>query len=377
LSKQLLQEADVRGHIRRRGNKWAAVVYIGSGKYKWFSGFPTRKEAQRKLTEVLDQLDRGAYTEPTKKTCEEFLVEWLEAARPTLRENSWKSYRTVVNLHVLPYIGSLKLQKLSPSHLNSLYGDLLEKGDKRRKAGGGLSPRTVRYVHLVLTRALGDAVRWGYLPRNPASLANPPKAANKQMQVWSGGQLQQFLAAHKSHPHYMAWLLAATTGMRRSELLGLRWEDVDLDRGRLSVTQVLTCYGSKSNMRFTAPKTSSSRRQVALDPATVQALRQHRLQVFSRSGGLVFTEADGSPVYPQTFGLQFAAAVRKSGLPYIRFHDLRHTHATLALQAGVNPKVVQERLGHRSIAITLDTYSHVTEGLQEDAAQRIADVLAL
>jgi integrase len=230
-------------------------------------------------------------------------------------------------------------------------------------------------VHLVLTRALGDAMRWGYLFRNPASMANPPKAAGKQMQAWSGPQLQQFLAAHKRHPHYMAWLLAATTGMRRSELLGLRWEDVDLERGRLSVAQVLTCYGGKANMRFTAPKTASSRRQVALDPATVQALREHRLQTFSRSGGLVFTEEDGSAVYPQTFGLQFAAAVRKSGLPYIRFHDLRHTHATLALQAGINPKVVQERLGHRSIAITLDTYSHVTEGLQEQAAEKVSRLI--
>lgn len=369
----------MRGHIRKRGNKWAVVLDLGRDpetgkrKQKWLSGFDTKKDAQQHLTEALGQVDRGTFISPSARTLGGFLAEWLGTVKPSLRPNSWDTYSRIVRLHIGPRIGHVKLANITPALLNTLYGELLQEGDSRKRLGGGLSPRTVQHVHIVLGRALKDAAKWGLIARNPARLASPPRFQARDMQVWAPEQVRAFLAASTDHPQHTAFLLAATTGMRRSEILGLRWQDVDLERGRLSVTQVVTASGGRRDT--SPPKSKSSRRQVALDPGTVAALRAHRLRWFSISSELLFTEEDGTPIAPYSLSDRFQAAAKAAGLPLIRFHDLRHTHATLALQAGVNPKVVQERLGHRSISITLDTYSHVTEGMQVEAAEKVGKLI--
>lgn len=262
---------------------------------------------------------------------------------------------------------------------NRFYADLLRRG--RIDGAGGLSAKTVRYVHSILRKALADAVRWNTAQRNVADLADPPKLTgqHREMRTWTAEQLRAFLEHIAEERLYAAFLLAATTGLRRGEVLGLRWADVDLEAARISVRQslVLVAYEPK----FSEPKTNRSRRSVALDGRTVATLRSWRKQQLEErmllgvgydDSELVFTRDDGRFVHPDRFSQLFDKYVAVSELPRIRLHDLRHTHATLALAAGVHPKVVSERLGHSTVAFTLDVYSHAVPALQEEAAERIA-----
>jgi integrase len=242
------------------------------------------------------------------------------------------------------------------------------------------APRTVRGVHTVLRHALSDAVGWQRLIRNPADRAKPPSLASiKGMppRTWSARQLDDFLAHVADDRLAAAWRVLALTGIRRGELLGLTWEAVDLDTGRLAIMRTLI--EGKGAPRFSDPKTKRGRRSVALDADTVDVLREHRDRQLDerlawgpayQDQGLVFCREDGTPIWPRTFSRSFDHHVRDAGLPKIRLHDLRHSHATLALEAGIHPKVISERLGHATIAITLDTYSHAIPAMQEDAAPR-------
>jgi integrase len=268
--------------------------------------------------------------------------------------------------------------------LNGLYAALLADG-KQSNGGGGLSPRSVRYVHTIVHRALKDAVRWGRIARNPADAADPPRAAatsRPTMTTWTAPEVRAFLEHTADHRLHAAFVVLATTGMRRGECLGLRWTDLDLDGKRASIVQ--TVIAVNHEVRFGSPKTARGRRTVVLDSGTIAALREHRQRQLAErllmgawftDHGLVFCRPDGGPLHPERFSRTFTDQARQAGLPLIRLHDLRHTWATRALSAGEHPKVVQERLGHAVIAITLDVYSHVTEGLHGDAASRVAGII--
>ena len=254
---------------------------------------------------------------------------------------------------------------------------------RAQSAEGGLSPSTVRYVHAVIRKALGDAVRWNLVARNVADAADPPRQKRTQMQTWNAEQLRTFLESVQGDPLYTAFALAATTGMRRGEVLGLTWKNVDLAAARVSITQALTVVGGYE-LQFPEPKTASGRRMIALDLQTVDALREHRaaqLVDCSLMGDayqdqdLVFADGDGTPIHPRSFSRAFVDHVKRVGVRRIRLHDLRHTHATLALEAGVHPKVVSERLGHASVTITLDTYSHALRAMQKAAASLVASLV--
>jgi integrase len=374
----------MRGHVRKRGKTWS-VVYDegrdedGKRKQRWKSGYRTREDAENALADIIVRLNQGAYVEPTKQTTGHYLDEWLEAAKVTLRPSTFSSYKGLVDQHIKPGVGTIPLQKLTGGHLNALYSKMLDK--KGRKDGkGGLSPRTVSYAHAVIHRALRDAVRWNRLPRNVADSADPPKATKPPIRRWDAAQLRDFLKRMNEDRLYAAYLLIATTGMRRGEAFGLRWQDVDFEAGQLSVRQTLIAPGYK--VQFSKPKTAKGNRSIALDPTTVAVLKAHRkAQIAERlalgadyadTGGLVFTELDGSPVNPVKFSKQFERAVKAAGLPRVPLHGLRHTWATVALSAGIHPKVVSERLGHATISLTLDTYSDVLPGLQEEAAAKVA-----
>jgi integrase len=345
--------------------------------------FRTKRECQAALNEAISALRSGTLVQPSRRTVASFLVgEWLPAVRMAgVRDSTWASYRMNVEKHLVPGLGAIELQRLRPAQLNGFYRELLTKG--RRNAAGGLAPKTVYYIiHSILHRALRDAVRWGYVVRNVADVADPPKAKTPEMRVWTPAQLRVFLDHVRGDRLYAAWLLAATTGMRRGEILGLRWSDVDLDAGRVAVRRprILVDY----QVQVSEPKTAKGRRSLALDPVTVAALRAHRARQAEdklavggryRDSELVFTGLDGTAVHPERFSDWFRQHVRAAGLPRIRLHDVRHSYATAALAAGVPAKVVSERLGHANIAITMDTYSHVLPGLDEQAAGQVARLI--
>lgn len=282
--------------------------------------------------------------------------------------------RTSATAHVIPHIGGLALQQLTPQRLNTLYSSL-----QRRDGRGALSARSIGHVHRLLHVALGDAVRWRLLPNNPADHAGPPRPQPTEMSVWTPGELRVFLEHVRRDRLYAAWLLAGSTGLRRGELLGARWKD--LAAGRLAVVQTLLDVGNQ--ISYSTPKTMKGRRLIALDPATVAALREHRKEQIAErlalgswpDHDLMFTREDGEPIHPAWLTRAFQQRAAAAGVPKIRFHDLRHTHATVMLQAGIHPKVVSERLGHATVSVTLDTYSHAVPSLQEDAAEKAAAVV--
>jgi len=372
-------------------SSWAFRVDIGSEtregrSQKLRSGFESRQQAERALRDLLHKVDRDRYVDRNDLTVRAYLeTEWLPAvAPPNLRQSTWSSYSGELRRHVFPTLGSAQLQNLRPSHLNRLYAELLASG--RRDGRGGLSPRTVRYIHTVIRKALSDAVRWGLLERNPADLADPPRRnterQRRMMKTWSSEQLAQFLDHASTDRLYPAWHLAATTGMRRGEVLGLRWSDLELPTGTLAVRQ--TYVSIDGSAQISSPKTSKSRRSVDVDDDTVSVLAQweaaqneERRQWGAAwdEHGLVFTRENGSPIPPDGFTKRFRQLAEQAGLPILRLHDLRHTHASLLLQAGVNPKVVSERLGHHSTAFTLDVYSHTIPGMQASAAEQVADAI--
>jgi integrase len=374
----------MRGSVVKRGNSYSVVVELdrdpvsSKRRQKWHSGYRTKKDAERALTELLAAKDSGTYLEATKQTFGGFIPEWLAAIKPTIRPSTHYSYRRNLQLHVLPHLDSVQLRRIDPGMLNGLYAALLADG-RKNYAGGGLSPRSVQYVHAIIHRALRDAVKWGRLARNPADAADPPKASRPESITWTADQLRTFLEATRGSRYWAAYLLLATTGLRRGECLGLRWQDLDLDAGRASIRQ--TVIAIRHTVMMSTPKTASGRRTVRLDKGTVAALREHRARQAAErllmgagwtDNDLVFCHPDGTALHPERFSRGFLETVARIGLPRIRLHDLRHGWATLALQAGVHPKVVQERLGHANIGITLDTYSHVVAGLHEDAAEQVA-----
>ena len=376
----------MRGSIVKRGRTWSYVLYLGrdsSGRkrQKWVGGFDTRREAEQALVAALGKQRDGIAVDAGRMTVGEYLDEWLTGITPSLRATTAQSYRKLMRDHVIRHVGNVRLVDLAAPRIRMLHAELLENG--RVDTMGGLSPTTVATVHRVLSHALKDAVTAGLLPRNPAAIVKPPRRARPQWRVWSAEQVQRFLQAAADDRLHALWALLVTTGLRRGEALALRWDDVDLEAGRLRVQRSFTTAGYE--VHLTEPKTAAGRRSVSLDPQTTRILGEHRRRQAEerlRVGppwndtGLVFTDELGRAIHPMRAYVLFRELVwRNPLLPRIRLHDLRHTAATLALAAGVHPKVVQERLGHANIAITLDTYSHVVEGLQEDAACQIASLV--
>ncbi len=321
-------------------------------------------------------------TQPTNTTTTTFATfvntEWLPLMRGRLKPSTWDSYRRNMLLHVLPTLGSQPIADLTARELNALYGMLLEAG--RCNGAGGLSVSTVRYIHVIIHGALADAVDLDLIAENPATKAKPPRAtsgARHEMSVWNADELQRFLASLEHEPLYAAFRLAALTGMRRGEVLGLRWGDLDLDRGQVVIRHTLVSIAYE--VVDSTPKTHRPR-MVELDAETASVLRRHRDKVAgvgSEPGptDLVFTDENGVRLHPDLFTQRFDRLVARSGLPRIRLHDLRHTHATLGLAAGVGVRVMSERLGHASPEFTMKQYVHVLPGMQAAAAQQIADLI--
>ncbi|MDX6307176.1 MAG: hypothetical protein QOI06_222 [Nocardioidaceae bacterium] len=353
--------------------------------------FLDRKAAAAALGDINAEIRKGSHVVSNKVTVGEYLAEWLDGLRK--EPSTVSSYRKNVRLHLTPHIGALRLEQLTGTRLTKLYRQLETSG--RVDGQGGLSPRTVRYVHTIVHSALGAAVRTGLLARNPADKADPPSAksaASPEMRYWSAEELRGFLdwSAARDDELHVAWLLLAMTGMRRGEALSLRWSDVDWNAGRVSVQRALSLIRNKGEgeQLLIGPPKAGRPRVVDLDPGTVAALKAHRAArgaialSLARDDAYVLGNLDGSPRHPERFSRSFttcvAAARRDRGedtLPAIRLHDVRHTHASLLLRAGTPVKVVSERLGHANPTITLGTYAHVMPGMQREAADRFAALL--
>ncbi len=359
----------------RQDGRWQGVLNLGyvGGKRRRKSFYAhTRAEVAAKLLAAGRALQLGQAPAPEVLRVGGFLERWLEdTAKLTVRITTYKRYQAALK-HIVPGVGSLRLVKLSPDDLDSLYRSLGEQG---------LSAKYIRLIHAVLHRALRHALRRGLVGSNVADLAQAPAASRTEFRVLSAEEAARFLATTEDDRLGALYVLAIHTGMRQAELLGLRWADVS--EGHLSVRQ----QGCRidGEWRFMPPKTKAGRRMISLSPTATEALRLHRLRQSEerlaapswQDLDLVFPNAKGRPIERENLLRRaYWPALKRAGLPRIRFHDLRHTAATLLLAGGVHAKVVSEMLGHSSVAITLDVYSHVTPSMQADAAEKMDAMLA-
>lgn len=306
-----------------------------------------------------------------EQTLSEYLTTWLaDYAKPNVTGKTYERYERIVEHNIKPHLGHIRLCDLKPTEIQRFYSLLLREG---RKKGGGLSPLTVQHVHRLLRKTLHQAVRWEILDRNPADGADSPRVPRKEMHALDREGLTRLLALLRGNKLYLPVLLAATTGMRRGEIMALRWSDIDLDGRVLRVARSLQ--QTKAGLEFKEPKSVRGRRNIRLAQATIDALKTHRKAIDTGDSGLVVCRPDGTPWPPDQLSAEFHLFAKRNGFA-IRFHDLRHTHASNLLRDGVPVNVVSQRLGHAEPAITLNVYSHVLPGMQEEAAAKVDAMMA-
>ena len=368
----------MKGHIRKSGNSYQLIYELPRGadgrrRQERRTVHGTKRDAEAKLREILTALDRGDHVTPTKETVGAFLERWLEtyaSIRTSLRTQ--RDYRGIVRRYLTPSLGDMVLATLRPADVQGLYSDLLARG---------LSAQTVLHTHRLLSEALSHAVKWGAVVRNVCAAVDPPRPEKKEMVALDTEGVDRLFASAEGSRYRDVFLIALYTGLRRPEVLGLRWDYVDVERRRLHIVAGLH-FLTGMGLVLLPTKTTRSRRPVSFTTEVVDELRQVRgAQIVQKAElgpawqdlGFVFTRPDGRPLDPAKVTNGFAEVMKRAGLPGVRLHDLRHTHASLMLQAGVHAKVVSERLGHASVGITLDTYSHVLPGVQEEAAETFSN----
>ena len=379
------------GYIRRRGKGcWEVTVDLGKNptsgrrRRRFVAVRGAKRDAERVLAEALHQRDTGVDITPGKLTVGEYLRRWLrDYAANNVSLSTLERYRGIIETHLIPALVGLRLRDLRPAHIQAAYGRSLAAGGRADGGADGLRPRTVLKHHRLLHEALSHAVRWQLIARNPADAVTAPRPERTEMRVMDADDTRQLLEEAANTLYHALIYVALATGARMGELLALRWQDVDLDRATIHIIRSARRF-PRRGVVYTDTKSHRSRRPVALSPDTTATLQRHRrAQAEQRlalgpaySGeGLVFAGPTGKPLDDRNLRRAFDRMVAKAGLPRLRLHDLRHTAATLMLRAGVHPKVVSERLGHATVGLTLDTYSHVLPDLQRDAAQVMDGVL--
>jgi integrase len=374
------------GHIRERSPGAFEIRYelgtdpaTGRRRTATVTVHGTRKEANRELRRLLRSLDTGEHVDPNRIKVREWLTAWLDTTRTEVTPKSAERYAEIANNFLIPALGNLQLAKLAPADIQDAYNRWAN-GGRRDGKPGGLAPRTRRHIHRILSAALARAVETQLIARNPCDVFKKrlPKVERREMAVLTAEQSMGLLAEIKHMRLYWPVLIALATGARRGEILALRWRNVDLDRGTVRIVESLE--QTKAGLRFKAPKNEKARPITlpAFAATELRRLKREQAEVLLRLGvrqtgdTLLCPRADGEPMPPRSLTHEFEKAIRGAkDVPHVRFHDLRHTHATQLLLAGVHPKVAQERLGHSSISVTLDLYSHVTATMQEDAAAKL------
>ena len=364
-----------RGHgegsiYQRKDGRWVASISLEHRQRKSFYG-ETRKEVQEKLRVALHEQKQGLLATGPQQTVKQYLEQWLEQVhKPAIREGSYVTYHSVLNKHVYPAIGHIPLQKLTPQQLQALYASVTEKG---------LSAKTVHVIHAILHKALDHAIKWGLIARNVCDSVSLPRKTRHQIQPLTGEQCQKLLQVAQGHKFEGLLTLAIATGMRRGELLALRWQDVDLERKTLQVRRTVDQLPHRGYVE-NDPKTVRGTRQIVLPEFVITALQkqqEYQKELQRKAGNkwqdhdLVFSNDYGEYVSPKYLWSKFKALLKEAKLPNIRFHDLRHSAATLLLTMGVHLKVVQELLGHSQISMTLDIYSHVLPSMQQEAMSKL------
>lgn len=357
---------------QRKDGLWTVQVTIQNKRISKY--FRTQSECREWLRNTQSQIQNGLTLAGARTTVIEFLQQWLVTIRESVRPKTLDQYTQIVRQHIVPSLGAIKLKELRPDHIQALYNDKLDKGT---------SARTVLLIHAVLHRSFVVALKLGLIGRNPVDAVTRPKVKRKEMRVFTDNQARAFLSASKQTRHACLFHLALHTGMRQGELLGLMWKDIDWINRQIHVQRQLQRV-PHAGLAFSEPKTAAGRRTIVISPTMIDALRKHlEEQEYHRKvqgakwveNDLIFPSTLGTPLHPINLFKEYKALLLKTGLPNIRFHDLRHTAATLMLQQGVHPKIVQERLGHANIAMTLDIYSHVLPSMQEDAALKMDELL--
>ena len=375
----------MKGHIRERSpGCWAIILDVrdpetGKRRRKWHSFRGTKREAQTACARLISEMQGGVYLEPSKATLGQLLEQWLEHTKQHVSPKSHERYSEIVRKNIVPLLGLMPLTKIKPAHISMAYAKALAGG--RRNGTGGLSPATVHYMHRLLKQALAQAVRWQLLLRNPAEAVSPPKVERGVMNTYDVAQAAELLDATRGTRLHVPVVLALLCGLRRGEIAALRWRCIDLVNGHLAVVQSAEQTGA--GVRYKEPK-SGRARTVAISSLVIEELRKHktkqaeellRLGIRQTDMAFVYGREDGEPMQPRSLTHAWQQMLVRCGLQRIRFHDLRHAHATHLLASGVHPKVASERLGHSKVGITLDLYSHVLPGMQAEAAARVDDAM--
>lgn len=368
----------MRGHIAKKGDKYYIVVDMGRDhknkrKQKWFSGYEKKKDAEKDLPNILNKLEKG-YKDPANMTLEEYFNQWLDRKKNTVAPGTYEHYESYMRKHIIPGLGQWKISKLESHHVESFMDEINETS---------LSQRSKKHIFRILSSALSKGKRYG-IKEDIMEDIEAPKVNRQDIEYWTNQEVELFMQNLNSKNHALPILLSLATGMRRGEVLGLRWSKVDFENKKISVTHQLKKNSDGVWELSPQLKTSTSYRTIDIDDDTIKILENHKRQQEKdrfRCGpdyqelDLVCATSTGGFIKPTYLRTVFNRTIDKSKIKKISFHGLRHTHATLLLQAGIHPKVVQERLGHRSIQTTLDIYSHIIPGIQEIAATSIQQSL--
>lgn len=372
---------NMKGYFRKRGDKWSFTIDVGrdpsTGKrtQKTKGGFKTKKEAQAACAELIAELTKGVYVDAKDLIFKDIMEEWLELSKVRVKDTTYKNYFRAVDTRIIPALGQMKVKDINHATIQKYISELIDEG---------CSPRYIEYLFTIINGAVEHAVKTERLVKNPLQYVEVPRPRRRTHTTWEVEEINRFLHFAKfDNPIYFVSLkIAIHTGMRRGEVLGLRWSDVNLKEQKISVTQSLIY--DDEGFRFSDLKTKSSKRLISIDDDLTAELKQYKAQQnqFKLALGseyhdldLVCCREDGKPIYPRTLAQHFENVIKKAGVPKIRLHDLRHTHATILLKLGENPKVVSERLGHSTVTMTLDTYSHVTPDMQKVTADKFGTAL--
>jgi integrase len=377
----------MQGHVTKKGKSWNIVIYLGideltgKKKYKWFGGYKTKKEAQKDLPSMLTKFENDDFIMPDDLKVSEYLTDWLDTyGKEHLARTTFENYRMNVEKHIIPYLGSIKLQELKPMHISKFLTIMTREGRHDKK--GGLSKGTVLKIHKILTRALNNAVKLQMLEKNPAVYVDAPKIDNAATNVLSLDEIHKFFEIIEDTPMEVPCKLAIGLGLRRGEIFGLKWEDIDFDNSTITIKRTLARITGE--IFFKEPKTQKSRRTLILPQDLIDMLRKHRKKQLEyklllgreyNENNLICCKTTGEPINPNTFSGAFRDFLRRYDLPIVRFHDLRHTFATVLMANNISPKIASSVLGHTNISTTMDLYSHVLVDMKKDVADTIGDVI--